>query len=377
MVDYEQEDYLEDPLENPCSYGQEREEKNPIMLGKKVPSVKSNIEYKVKRSDPWKEAIVISRVGKATGKNKYWMNIKDLEDGTFKSINFDKIDQWRLKGEVILLAYNNHSTIEAKHLELQNWRYHKVYTEVEDEDQLYLSVRWVKTVKHRDGEQLTKARLVARGFEEEHIEKLKTGSPPCCKKNLRVLFAIIASNHWKIRTLDIKTAFFQGQKVDREIYLKPPIEAGTDKLWKLQTTVYGLNDAARAWYLRVKEESIKVKAVMSKFDEAVFFWRVDCKLHGILACHVDDFILGVSDLFEEKVINKQKEKFLISQEENQAFNYIGLEVKQTDQEISIQQKKYISELSTIAISDVKDKLQPLNIKKTRFKGFSRSAKLDK
>ena len=60
-----------------------------------------------------------------------------------------------------------------------------------------------------------------------------------------------------------------------------------------------------------------------------------------------------------------KEKFQISQEENQAFTYIGLEVKQTDQEIILQKKKYISELSTIAISDVKDRLQPLNMKEKR------------
>ena len=44
---------------------------------KKVPSsFKSNIETKVKRNDLWKEAIVTSRLGKATCKNKYWMNIK-------------------------------------------------------------------------------------------------------------------------------------------------------------------------------------------------------------------------------------------------------------------------------------------------------------
>ena len=127
---FEQEDSLENPLKNPYSYGQEREEKNLIMIGKKVPSVKSNIVYKVKRNDPWKDAIIIRRAGKATGKNKYWMNIKDSEDGTFKSINFEGTDQWRLKDEVILLADNNHNTIKAKHLELQNWRYHKVYTEV-------------------------------------------------------------------------------------------------------------------------------------------------------------------------------------------------------------------------------------------------------
>ena len=33
MVDYEQEDSLENPLENPYSYSQEREERNPIMPG--------------------------------------------------------------------------------------------------------------------------------------------------------------------------------------------------------------------------------------------------------------------------------------------------------------------------------------------------------
>ena len=228
------------------------------MLGKKVPSVKSNTEYKVKRNDPWKEAIVISRAVKATDKNKYWMNINDLEDGTLKSKNFEEIDQWRLKDEVILLADNNHSTIEAKHLEPQNWRYHKVYTEVEDEGQSYLSVRWITTVKHKDGEQLMTARLVARGFEEEDKEKLRTDSPTYCKEKCQVLFAIIASDHWKINTLDIKAAFLQGQKVNRELYLKPSIETGTDKLWKLQTTVYGLGDSARVLYLRVKEELIKV-----------------------------------------------------------------------------------------------------------------------
>ena len=88
------------------------------------------------------------------------------------------------------------------------------------------------------------------------------------------MFAIIASNHWKIRTLDIKAAFIQGQKVDREIYLNLQLKLG-DKLWKLQAIVYGLSDAARVWYLCAEEELIKVKAVMSKFDKAVFFWKVD------------------------------------------------------------------------------------------------------
>ena len=34
VVYYEQEDSLENPLKNPYSYTQEREERNPVMLGK-------------------------------------------------------------------------------------------------------------------------------------------------------------------------------------------------------------------------------------------------------------------------------------------------------------------------------------------------------
>ena len=61
VVDYEQEDPLENPLENRNSCGQEREERNSIMLGNKVPSVKSNTEHKVKRNDQWKEAELVKQ----------------------------------------------------------------------------------------------------------------------------------------------------------------------------------------------------------------------------------------------------------------------------------------------------------------------------
>ena len=51
----------------------------------------------------------------------------------------------------------------------------------------------------------------------------------------------------------MKSAFLQGQSINREIFLKPPKEAGSDKLSKLLITVYGLCDAPRAWHLKIKE----------------------------------------------------------------------------------------------------------------------------
>ena len=42
---------------------------------------------------------------------------------------------------------------------------------------------------------------------------------------------IAASKIWKIGRLYIKSAFLQGQKIERDVYLKPLKEAGTDRLW--------------------------------------------------------------------------------------------------------------------------------------------------
>ena len=80
--------------------------------------------------------------------------------------------------------------------------------------------------------------------------------------------------------------------------------------------------------MTVKEELLKLGARMSKFDEALFIWRSEGELHGLIGCHVDDFIDGGSVLFNQQVIDKIKEMFEISQEDDCMFKYVGQEVKQ-------------------------------------------------
>ena len=46
--------------------------------------------------------------------------------------------------------------------------------------------------------------------------------------------------------------FLQVKGINRDVYVRPPKEAETTKLRKLQTTVYGLYDAPRVWCLKVK-----------------------------------------------------------------------------------------------------------------------------
>ena len=75
-----------------------------------------------------------------------------------------------------------------------------------------------------------KARLLARGFEEENLVEIRKDLPTCCKENFRVLLLLIIASKWKIHSLNIKSAFLLGKKIDREVYLRPPAEAGASKL---------------------------------------------------------------------------------------------------------------------------------------------------
>ena len=94
-----------------------------------------------------------------------------------------------------------------------------------------------------DGKQKMKARLCALGFEES--AKFRTDSPTCSREVVRFANCIIVTQGWILCSIDFKTAFLQGNSIEREVYLRPPVECKTGKVWRLKKTVYGLADALR------------------------------------------------------------------------------------------------------------------------------------
>ena len=217
---------------------------------------------------------------------------------------------------------------EAKLRELQSWFDHSVYVEFPNDGQKYISKRWVLTEKCVNGNKTTKVRLVARGFEEYHLVKLRTDSPTCGNESLQIVIAIIITNGWAINSLDMKSTFLQGKEISSDLFVKPPKEAKIDNLWKLLKNVYGLKDASRRWYLRVRDKFIICGAYVSKYDEAIFYWYYKNTLQGIVCSHVDDFFWGGSQLFKNQVICAGLKKFKISHQERAAVAYLGLQIKQ-------------------------------------------------
>ena len=265
-----------------------------------------------------------------------------------KSVDFHDLQSWTQVDEEVLLVESN-EVLSAKHAELQNLKDHSVFEEVPFVSQSLVHVRWVLTEKWKNGTKHTKARLVAKGFQDKGDENLRKDSPTCLRDSLHILLMIAANNNWLIRSLDVKCAFLQGKEIQREVFLKPPCEANTDMVWKLRKTIYGLGEASRQWYLKLKETLESLSMKMSLYDEAVFYMHVKGKLCGVIALHVDDFFFCGSDMFHHTVMEKVKSLFMISKEEERCFNYLGLEIEQSPQMITVHQASYAKDLSVIDI----------------------------
>lgn len=337
---------------------------------------------------------LINRAGKSTGRYKDCWNVEDCLNGDKFHINFEKVD-WspcdtdsysdqdmvderessmiddtsEVTSEECLvsnkvLELKSDALCKAKLDELQNWKLNNVYEEIENKGQEKISVRWVVTEKV-DGENIVKARLCARGFEE--IQDFRKDSPTCSKESVRVVLSLASSLGWPLNSLDVKTAFLQGQHFDREVYLKPPREAETTKLWRLNKCVYGLADASRQWYLHLKNKISETGGQVSKYDNGLFFFHnTQGELIGLMSCHVDDILWSGSEVFKTCVVDKLTEVLVIGKTCSEAFKYIGIDMKQNNanKSITISQDSYIKSIKPIELegSRLLEKDSPLNEK---------------
>ena len=250
-------------------------------------------------------ATVISRGGKARGKNKDWWNVTydqpECIRGQTDCVDVTKLQDFDvMTSESVIpigpVTEENAAEVfmavsdefhEQKKEEFKSWASNNVFEKVEDAGQLYLNTRWVLTDK--DGRK--KARLVVKGFEDPEYYNVIKDSPTCSKDAFRILLAISSCKGWISHSIDIKTAFLQGEDLKREVHLKPPVEADEPPtvLWRLKKCVYGLVDAARHWYERVKSVILSTGCQVSAFDPSLFIYKENGVLLGLIATHVDDF----------------------------------------------------------------------------------------
>src|SRR5215469_16111224 len=308
-------------------------------------SIKKGERYNITNKETQEEKIIkiISRAGKATSKK--WSdcyNIEDVETGQKHWINlrnYKNIEKIRNE-EVLILNEEIENVLEAKLKELESWEKNDVYEEVKYNKQKVISCRWIITEKEKNKEIITKARLVARGYEEQDFDE-GVEAPTCSIEGCRIALASILKNKWQLNAIDIKTAYLQGRKMERKVYLKPPKEANTKKIWKLKKTVYGLKDAAKEWHKSLVEIIQQIGGTKSKLDPSIFYWKEkNKKLTGIICAHVDDLLYGGNQEFITKTIRKLKDKLEVGEEKQKEIKYLGIEIHEDKEGIWITQEKY-------------------------------------
>ena len=61
----------------------------------------------------------------------------------------------------------------------------------------------------KEGKVVCKVRLVAQGF-EEYNKKLEREAPTCAPETLKLCIAKIIQEGWVVKSIDVKTAYLQG-----------------------------------------------------------------------------------------------------------------------------------------------------------------------
>jgi hypothetical protein len=132
-------------------------------------------------------------------------------------------------------------------------------------------------------------RLVAKGFSQRPgIEFSETWAPTGRSVILHALFALTARFGWEIWGFDISTAFLNGE-LSETLYMKqlPGFDDGSVRVWLLKRPLYGLRQAANAWWLKFAQGLSTIGFAKMSSDLAIYM-RGEGEEKTYIFTHVDD-----------------------------------------------------------------------------------------
>ena len=135
---------------------------------------------------------------------------------------------------------------------------------------------------------------MARGFQQTPgIDFTETFSPVIKPCTIRIVFALAVHHGWEIQQIDINNAFLHG-KLHETVYMNQPQGFVNTNLpthvCRLNKAIYGLRQAPRAWFARLRASLLKYSFLNSIADTSLFFTRKHGKLL-LLLVYVDDIFL--------------------------------------------------------------------------------------
>ena len=207
-----------------------------------------------------------------------------------------------------------------------------------------IKTRWVLTKKNEANGMRYKARLVVRAFAQpEETIVGGTYAPVIRASSIKMLLSYALKNQLKIHHVDVKSAYLNAP-LDEEVYIEQPYRYENGKrnlVCKLQKAMYGLKQAARCWNNTLTKILKDLGLAQFQSEECIYASKGN---NLIVGAYVDDLLI-ISDS-DDVIANFKKrliEKVLVT-DNGELTKFVGIDVKRSENEISLSQRELISEL---------------------------------
>lgn len=226
--------------------------------------------------------------------------------------------------------------------EIKNILENKTWETVEDNDQPRTNAVWKFKTK-TNGRRIKKARLVARGCKQNKNEGIYTHVPSSTAIN--IFLVITANRRLKMEQMDIKAAYLNSY-LKEHIYMTVPKEFPTEgTLCKLRKAIYGLRQASQAWIAEFESFMKDNGFVNSEVDTCLYRKnKSEEKKTVYVLNYVDDILISSSSNADIKEFKFKLIQRYTIKEITQVRRFIGLEINQTDNYITISQTDHIRKL---------------------------------
>lgn len=242
--------------------------------------------------------------------------------------------------EEALRCDNSENWINAMEEELKAHRENNTWSIVkEPKSQNIIDVKWLYRMKDSNK---FKARLVARGFQQEFHQNEEIYSPVAKLTSIKMLLSLSAVQNLSIHQMDVQTAFLNGE-INEDVFIKAPkcLNVKEGYCLKLNKALYGLRESPRSWYNCFDRFMNFLNFHRSNFDCCLYFKDLN-SIPVYVLIFVDDILFFSKDKNKINSLKKQlKERFKMK-DFGQINKYLGIQaVKEQDNSIKLNQTDYI------------------------------------
>ncbi|KAE9033053.1 hypothetical protein PR001_g10331 [Phytophthora rubi] len=211
-----------------------------------------------------------------------------------------------------------------------------------------LNTRWVRSLKtDRQGYVIRfKSRIVAFGnHQRPGVDFVETFAPVARMSSFRMLVALAAVLHLQLYGGDINTAYLNAQLAIRQ-YLKSiegfPCEIN-GHVYVVLKALYGLRQSGREWNSELNRWCLD-HGYQRSLTEPCLYYRFEGEVIMLVLVYVDDITVATNCEESKCKLFEELDKAYGLKDQGLLSEYLGIEVEQTSDTVTLRQGKYAREV---------------------------------